>query len=201
MRRFCILSTDTLFARQLQLTLQRFGADAIVHSGTGALPAVTFYLADTDTVEIPDTAGVPLLCFGWNREKPQGDFLWLDRPFRPARLAAMTGLGPAEETPPPFPAPFAPQKSVLTAQGEVRLTDTEFRLYLCLYEAKGMPVSRKTLHQTVWNGVGDEGIVNVYIHYLRNKLESTGTRLISAIRGKGYALIEKEGDYAASDLR
>ena len=201
MTRFCILSQDEHFSTQLKMMLAKYGASSFVFSGAQALPAASFYLVDTDTVEIPDLQNVPMLCFGWNKERPSGSFLWLDRPFRPARLAAMVGLGQAEDDQNAFPFPFAAHNSVLTDSGEVFLTDTEFRLYTCLYEAKGAPVSREDLHKTVWNGVGDIGIVNVYIHYLRNKLEQAGTRLLCAIRGKGYALIRKEGAHASFDLR
>ena len=201
MHRFCIITKDMLFARQLQLMLAQYGASSFLFDGNGALPAASFYLADVDSVSIPDTGGVPLLCLAWNQSKPEGDFLWLDRPFRPARLAAAVGLGQAEEKSAAFPFPFAPHKSVLTEGGEVRLSETEFRLYLCLYEAKGEPLTRETLHKAVWNGEGDDGIVNVYIHYLRSKLETAGTRLISAVRGKGYALVGKEKKHATPDLR
>ena len=201
MHRFCIISKDPLFARQLQLMLSEYGAASFVVEESERLPAASFYLADLDTVSIPETGGVPLLCLAWNQTKPEGDFLWLDRPFRPARLAAAVGLGQAEEKSTAFPFPFAPRKSVLCESGEVKLSETEFKLYLCLYEAKGEPVSKEALHKAVWNGEGDDGIVVVYIHYLRNKLETAGTRLISAVRGKGDALVRKEKTDAASDLR
>ena len=43
----------------------------------------------------------------------------------------------------------------------------------------------------VWHGDADGGIVNVYIHYLREKLEDCGERVIIASRGRGYSLSEK----------
>ena len=47
----------------------------------------------------------------------------------------------------------------------------------------------------VWNadGLSDDNVVEVYINYLRNKLETQGRkRLIHTVRGKGYVLEERE---------
>lgn len=80
----------------------------------------------------------------------------------------------------------------------VRLTELEYALLALLVEAGGEPVSRETILDRVWQGDADGGIVNVYIHYLREKLETEGERIIAASRGKGYSLTEK---YAAAFRR
>ena len=47
---------------------------------------------------------------------------------------------------------------------------------LSIIEAGGEAVSREEILERVWHGEADGGIVNVYIHYLREKLESGGER-------------------------
>jgi two-component system OmpR family response regulator len=64
-----------------------------------------------------------------------------------------------------------------------------------LVNARGAAVSREVILDRVWHGDADGGIVNVYIHYLREKLETEGERIILASRGRGYSLTEK---YAAA---
>ena len=52
-------------------------------------------------------------------------------------------------------------------------------------------LSRGQLIQHVWGDdyFGDEHVVDVYVRYLRKKLEETGSkRLIQTVRGVGFAL-------------
>ena len=66
------------------------------------------------------------------------------------------------------------RRSVLLGGEEIKLTEGEFRLFCCLFENRGRYVSREDLHKAVWQGEGDEGVVNVYVHYLLTKLEKNG---------------------------
>ncbi len=67
-----------------------------------------------------------------------------------------------------------------------RLTPTEEKLFTLLKEANGNPIPREKLIREVWGEQGTEGLLNLYIHYLREKLEKDGVRRIFASRGKGY---------------
>ena len=55
-----------------------------------------------------------------------------------------------------------------------------------------------TLAQEVWglDAATDQGVVNVYVNYLRNKLEGgdRSARLIHTVRGVGYVLSEAAPD-------
>ena len=66
------------------------------------------------------------------------------------------------------------------------LTPLEGRLLALLQEAEGKPVSRDALMQALWGDDGTEDKLNLYIHYLRKKLEADGVRRIFACRGRGY---------------
>lgn len=87
---------------------------------------------------------------------------------------------------------------------DVVLTRTEYALLECLLLNRGSAVSRARLLEEVWHESAESGtnIVDVYINYLRRKLEDNGPQpLIQTVRGLGYAIgIEKQGkrrSYAA----
>ncbi len=73
----------------------------------------------------------------------------------------------------------------------IGLTERESSLLLLLFRERGKAVSRDQILREVWNdeqGVSSN-VVEVYIRYLRQKLEEGGdTRLIHTIRGRGYCL-------------
>lgn len=73
---------------------------------------------------------------------------------------------------------------------EIRLTETEFTLLSLLVAAGGNAVKRETILEEVFRG-GDRGIINVYIHYLREKLERGGEKIILSSRLAGYSVNEK----------
>ena len=73
----------------------------------------------------------------------------------------------------------------------IRLTDVEFALFKAIYSRGGRYVSREELLMEVWGGSADGGVINVYVHYLREKLEAGGERVILASRGEGYKINEK----------
>jgi two-component system, OmpR family, response regulator MprA len=75
------------------------------------------------------------------------------------------------------------------------LSNTEFSLLEQLLLHRGEPVSKQTLLREVWNddSARDENVVEVYINYLRSKMEVLGMpRLVQTVRGKGYILEASE---------
>ena len=70
----------------------------------------------------------------------------------------------------------------------VKLTDAEFRLLSALVKAGGQFVSRDSLLYEVWDGSAGGSVVNVYVHYLREKLERGGVKLILSSRAEGYKI-------------
>ncbi len=78
--------------------------------------------------------------------------------------------------------------AVTLGNREIKLTSLEYKLLSCLVEAGGF-VSRERLLSEVFGG-GDGGMINVYIHYLRTKLETEGERIIISSRKEGYRVRE-----------
>lgn len=73
----------------------------------------------------------------------------------------------------------------------IELTKTEYDLLLFLVLNKHIVLSRERILQEIWgyNYIGDTNIVDVFIHYLRDKLdESLGEKFIHTVRGVGYVV-------------
>ena len=76
----------------------------------------------------------------------------------------------------------------------VFLSATEFSLLELLARNLEQPISKGMMLERVWDdGQRDANLVEVYISYLRNKLERGGqSRLIHTVRGRGYMLSASE---------
>jgi DNA-binding response OmpR family regulator len=73
----------------------------------------------------------------------------------------------------------------------ITLTFKEFLLLQTLLENKNIVLSRDTLLEKVWgyDYMGETNVVDVYIRYLRQKLDDTlGIKLIHTVRGVGYVI-------------
>jgi two-component system, OmpR family, response regulator len=81
---------------------------------------------------------------------------------------------------------------VVTRAGrQIELTAREFDVLEVLARNAGQVVSRARLQDAVWSAdyAGSANITDVYIGYLRKKLERPrGRRLIRTVRGKGFVL-------------
>jgi DNA-binding response OmpR family regulator len=78
----------------------------------------------------------------------------------------------------------------------IELTPTEFELLRFLIEHKGEVKSREEIITQVWgyDFVGDTNVVDVYIRYLRQKIdEGFSFKLIRTIRGIGYMVKMSKG--------
>lgn len=81
--------------------------------------------------------------------------------------------------------------SVIMFGEEIRLTELEYALFELIVNAGDSCVSREEILESIWSSDTDGGVINVYVHYLREKLERRGERLITSYRGRGYTLSEK----------
>lgn len=87
---------------------------------------------------------------------------------------------------------------VMRNNEEIELTKKEYDLLEYLLFNKEIVLSRDQILENVWgyDYFGDTNVVDVYIRYLRSKLEAPdSTRMIHTVRGVGYILREgKNGD-------
>ena len=74
---------------------------------------------------------------------------------------------------------------------EIKLTTTEYSLLELFLRHPHQVLPKEMLLERVWgyDFGGDSNVLEVYIRYLRNKLETAGgSRLIHTMRGSGYVL-------------
>lgn len=72
----------------------------------------------------------------------------------------------------------------------IPLTRQEAALLAFLIDKGGEFASREEISREVWGGASD-GLINIYVHYLREKLEGSGERIILSSRSQGYRISEK----------
>ncbi len=83
-------------------------------------------------------------------------------------------------------------REVFRGGRRIELSNKEFELLELLARSPGKVFSRFEIEEKVWPGYqGGSNVVDVYIGYLRKKLEAEGERrLIHTVRGVGYVLRE-----------
>jgi len=102
-------------------------------------------------------------------------------------------------------------REVRRGERVIALTPTEFDLLGVLMRHPQQVLERRQLLTQVWgyDFVGDDNVLEVYIGYLRKKIEAAGEpRLIQTVRGVGYVLRDdpplnspqRGGDRSASPL-
>ncbi|MBP7964823.1 MAG: response regulator transcription factor [Caldilineaceae bacterium] len=82
-------------------------------------------------------------------------------------------------------------RQVFRGDREVELTAKEFDLLELFMRHPNQVLTRKVIYDHIWDYDfgGESNIIEVYVRYLRTKLESEGEpRLIQTVRGVGYVL-------------
>lgn len=183
-----IVSRDRLFARALQITLERAGFHAVRLSTFLPDAAHSPLVVDLDDFEVPTAC--TSVTFSTSADKHAD----LTRPFLMSELIELCRDRFAPERSPAPSAPTLPAEPLLrfTEQGlllngqPISLSPGEAALLRLLLSHAGECVPKEEIDR-LWKGSGN--MTEVYIRYLRKKLdEPTGLRLIRTVRGKGYIL-------------
>lgn len=77
----------------------------------------------------------------------------------------------------------------------LNLTKKEFELLAYLLENRNTAMTRETILNVVWgyDYLGDTNVVDVYIRYLRQKIDDKyGEKIIGTVRGVGYIIKDEE---------
>lgn len=83
------------------------------------------------------------------------------------------------------------EHSASYAGEEINLTKKEYELLECMLKNKGVALNRDRILKEVWDYdyYGDTNVVDVYIRYLRQKIDDRfGITLIHTVRGIGYII-------------
>lgn len=127
---------------------------------------------------------------------------YLIKPFAPAELVARVHamLRRVESKPENQKVSYADvtldpsTREAKRGDMELSLTVTEFNLLHLLLRHPRQVLERRQILNDVWgyDFGGDDNVLEIYIGYLRKKLETNGqSRLIQTVRGIGYALREE----------
>lgn len=85
-------------------------------------------------------------------------------------------------------------RDVTRGEEPIALTSTEFELLRFLMRNPRRALSREEILQRVWNYDfgGRSSIVDLYVSYLRKKIDATHEPMIHTVRGVGYMLRQPE---------
>ncbi len=194
----CIVSADRIYAQWIKLELIEKNKSVALSESLAFAPSAELYIIDIDTVSFASKGDARTVCFGFSEKPPVEKAVpYLVRPFTAKELleACEQARSISSDTA-SFDADIlsSQRKSIIYNGEEYRLTEKEYMLYELLREADGESVDRLTICNKLW-GALDNNSLNLYVHYLRQKLERNGTKAIRSHRGKGYSLIiRKEGN-------
>ena len=206
MNRLNVVSADGETARILSLEAERMGFVPVV--STAPIANFPAYVQDHDTCrQLPPSAETPLILLSRENLAPEiATRATAVLPLPPALDELRMALTRLSMAPRAVPTPERTEvkrfrrstpslrisvdrekKTVTVARGKpVRLSDTEFALFCLLYENQNRPVTFAQAAAVL--GEDNPNKYNVYVCYLRRKLETGHLRLIRTVRGQGYAL-------------
>ena len=175
------------FAHTLALELAEIFETVTVTEDAEAIPPCHLAVIDLDLSARTEAVGEGLAerRLGYSRrEHTSLPFPFLLRPFAMADFRAAARAENVDA-----PAAYTGGRLLLPDGSTVLFTEREDALFRLLYEADGRPLGRDLLAATVFPDAAEpEKSLNVYIHYLRKKIERNGQRVILSHRGGGYSL-------------
>ena len=78
------------------------------------------------------------------------------------------------------------KRTATVRRNEIKLSPTEFKILNLLMERKGEVVTHGEIDELIGGGASNKS--NVYLCYLRRKLEAYGDKIILSVRGKGFMI-------------
>ena len=168
-----VITNDKYLFRFIELKL---ADDASVIDGASSVCDVIIYDIDSG-IELPDTGARVIRI---SREA-HSDALTLPL----ARGALKVTVLDKNESPALSLA--SDGKGAILKGRYLKLTAHEFSLLSLLIEGDTEYTPRETIAKRVW-GEASDGLINIYIHYLREKLETDGERIILSSRKYGYKI-------------
>ena len=197
-----IYSTDTVFARMLELEFAMRGLTVLTADDPGEGHYADVVLLDLDSSVVPSPEHYRRI-IGFTRGSVQSTdvshrlcSLILHRPFE-MRLLRREVLGENES--------FSQERFQFPRNRELRIrldhahacvsigskkisvSPKEMQVMQCLLEHRGESVSRDEISTVI--GESSANKTEVYICFLRRKIEDTfGDRIIKTVRGKGYTI-------------
>ncbi len=174
-----VFTEDKLLFQKIYLALKPDFSVVPIDKGVRTFDGFALVLWDLDSAELPDSLGDGAITMGYGAcdlVRPFATDAILEILKSRKNAAAQLVLG---------------ERSVYLREKEIKLTELEFSLLSRLARDGGEYVSRERLLEDVWGEGFDGSVLNVYIHYLREKLEVSGEKIIISSRKNGYKIDEK----------
>lgn len=212
-----IFCRDARFCRLLEIQLALCGAIRVVDlwENPDQASECLLWLVDFDEFPCAALPQRPQDCrvYGWTRgevaDNEMAEICW-HRPFsmtafeaavseclnkrgEPTEMIPATGLyhriPPAKQHPRDAVLRVVKEGLVAVDGVQVPLTNQEWRLFACLWDKRGSVVSKEELRGLLDADCVQTNRLEVYICFLRRKLEGpTGRKIITTVRGVGYRL-------------
>ena len=173
--RIAVLTDDVYLKRLIEIRLRHIG-EVIDYSRTAEADVL---IADADCSLSHDFGGRVITL---SREEREGAHTL---PLPIGRLAQLVQEEGSSE-----PRLYLRERSAVLDGKEIKLTAQEYSLLSFLLSKRGGYATREQISREVWGGASD-GLINIYIHYLREKLENGGEKIIISSRSLGYRISEK----------
>ena len=170
----CVHTKNEYLYRRIEIELSGI-AKAVRYSGKEEFDLL---LTDTDTEPKAEAPNAYTMSRGTDTD------IFLPLPLGKIKNFVLDVLSGKEDAP---PLSLGDRCAFLFGH-KIKLTELEYSLLSSLYERRGKFVSRDELLSSVWKNSCDGGIINVYIHYLREKLEKHGEKIIISSRKHGYKI-------------
>lgn len=183
-------------SRMLELEFSDRGIDiANDESDSVGISVFVASVADGDICDrvkaVSEKYPTVLICRECEGDIPETTLL-VERPFDAEKLCDRLSrfLSKGSDSRPSSDATLEIKGGSAFFRGEkLSLSKTELALLTVLYENKGAPISREDLRKTVWGNCDASNVVDVYISYLRKKIDlKYGSNHIVTVRNKGYML-------------
>ncbi len=213
MNKLCIVSCDKIFARMLEIELQIVCPDIKTVTEKLNPPALSIAVEGADHVVFDgDYYGgellfvkqtdLPFTIFSKNTlsSLPENVNAFFERPFvvsdfvkhiaGTSSIKSIKTVSSDKNEISNIKLDYY-SKQVTINGNIIKFSPREFSLFSLLYKNRGKIVLRQEVIDTIWgnNYNKKNNADNVYINYLRNKLDNNlGIKMIYTIRGKGYMM-------------
>lgn len=172
MKRICVVTDKSYLGQKIKLALID---KCVVSLETYKTDAFDLCLWDIDFQDAPSDEKIMTMSYTKSADLPL-----------PCSFEDLYSLVGNKKT-----APIRLLGRICYIRGEaIRLTELEASLLSLLISRGGEFVSREEILKEIWSEDTDSGIINVYIHYLREKLEY-GEKIILSSRKLGYRIDKK----------
>lgn len=197
-RKAIIVSADGVFARMLCLELEELGYDAGVTADLTEADDGKIIVLDEDTADGSEVSAFVRISYDYEEKIIKKDRCFCLR--RPIDVSIFRSLF-TREADEADNVPYGEEENSRSVEvinhcavyGGMTfpLSEREEELLKLLLSRKGEAVSRDEACRIIWGKDSYTNVVDVYIRYLRAKLESENNnskRIIYTVRGKGYMI-------------